>query len=113
MAGKRKYKRRKKVTNLKVNPELSGFDIRINSFGEIQSNYEIDQINTFLNKNLEDKKLHSGKNEEERPVTNDQRSTDGARDNKSREDQKGGKGKEKQMKKNSKSGKKNKKDREK
>ncbi len=44
-----------KKTN--ANPELDGFDIRIDPFGEIQSNYDIEAINNFLNKNLKDKKL--------------------------------------------------------
>ena len=60
---KRKYNKKKKRDNLKVNPQLPGFDIRINSFGEIQSNYEIDDVNKFLNKNLEDKKLKEIKKE--------------------------------------------------
>lgn len=58
---KRKYNKKKKRENLKVNPQLPGFDIRINSFGEIQSNYEIDEVNKFLDKNLEDKKLKETK----------------------------------------------------
>ncbi|MCS6821577.1 MAG: hypothetical protein NZ551_06885 [Microscillaceae bacterium] len=50
---------RKKKDNKKprVNPELQGFDIYVNSFGEIVSNYDIDQINAFLNRNVKDKKL--------------------------------------------------------
>jgi len=41
----------------KVHKELEGFDIRINSFGEITSSIDIDKINQFLNKNVDDKKL--------------------------------------------------------
>jgi len=41
----------------KVNKELEGFDINIDSFGEIQSSLPIDKINEFLNKNVDDKKL--------------------------------------------------------
>lgn len=41
----------------KVNPELEGFDIKIDPFGEIKTNYNIDKINEFLNKNVDDKKL--------------------------------------------------------
>lgn len=55
-------KRKKKVDPHKktsVNPELEGFDIRINPFGEIQSNYDIEEINEFLNKKLKDKKLRN------------------------------------------------------
>lgn len=40
-----------------VNKELEGFDISIDSFGEIKTSFEIDKINEFLNKNVEDKKL--------------------------------------------------------
>lgn len=41
----------------KVNPELEGFDIRIDSFGEIKTTFDIEKINEFLNKNVDDKKL--------------------------------------------------------
>lgn len=41
----------------KVNPELEGFDIKINTFGEITATMSIDKINDFLDKNVEDKKL--------------------------------------------------------
>jgi hypothetical protein len=54
---KRKYHKKRKKDELKVNPQLPGFDIKINSFGEIQSNYEIDEVNEFLDKNIVDKKL--------------------------------------------------------
>ena len=41
----------------KVNKDLEGFDIKIDSFGEIQSALPVDKINEFLNKNVKDKKL--------------------------------------------------------
>lgn len=41
----------------KVNKELEGFDIQIDSFGELKSSINIDQINQFLNNNVDDKKL--------------------------------------------------------
>ena len=48
----------KKTTELpKVHKELEGFDIKINSFGEITSTFDMDKINEFLNRNVEDKKL--------------------------------------------------------
>lgn len=40
-----------------VNKELEGLDININSFGEIQSSFNIDKINEFLDANVADKKL--------------------------------------------------------
>ncbi|WP_114748782.1 hypothetical protein [Pleomorphovibrio marinus] len=50
-------KKTKKDENPKVNPDLDGFKMNINSFGEISSSYSIDKINEFLNKNVDDKKL--------------------------------------------------------
>lgn len=41
----------------RVHKELEGFDIQINSFGEITTSFEIDKINQFLNKTVDDKKL--------------------------------------------------------
>ena len=50
---------RKSKTNLvpQVNPELEGFDIRINEFGEIISNIDVKKLNNFLDVNVEDKKF--------------------------------------------------------
>ncbi|HYG40505.1 MAG TPA: hypothetical protein VD908_17875 [Cytophagales bacterium] len=48
-----------------VNPELEGFDIKINSFGEIITNYDVDKINEFLNRNVDDKKLRHLDSEQE------------------------------------------------
>ena len=41
----------------KVHEELEGLNITINSFGEISRSIDVDRINSFLDKNLEDKKL--------------------------------------------------------
>lgn len=41
----------------RVHQELEGFEIKVNPLGEITSNYDIDQINKFLDKNVYDKKL--------------------------------------------------------
>lgn len=41
----------------KVHPELEGFEIKINPLGDISSNYNIDQLNEFLDSNVRDKKL--------------------------------------------------------
>ena len=40
--------------------ELEGFDIRVNAFGELESSFDIDKINAFLNEKVDDKKLGSG-----------------------------------------------------
>ena len=50
-----KNKKDKKDPN--VHDDLKGFDIKINEFGEIISNLDVDKVNTFLNENVEDKKL--------------------------------------------------------
>ena len=52
--GRKRLSKREKP---KVNPELEGFDIKIDSFGEIKTNYDVDKINKFLNRHVDDKKL--------------------------------------------------------
>ncbi len=41
----------------KVHKDLEGFDIQINSFGEIQTSFDIDKLNQFLNDKTDDKKF--------------------------------------------------------
>ncbi len=53
MAKKKKSSEKK----ARVHKDLEGFEIKINPLGEITSNYDIDQINKFLDKNVYDKKL--------------------------------------------------------
>ncbi|MCG8310465.1 MAG: hypothetical protein MI975_23940 [Cytophagales bacterium] len=63
MGGKRKSLEKKKPD---VSKELEGLDIAINSLGEIQSTYDVDKINEFLDIHVEDKKLkNKGFSEEE------------------------------------------------
>lgn len=50
-------KKSKKDDNPRVNADLEGFKMSINSFGEISSSFSIDKINEFLNSNVDDKKL--------------------------------------------------------
>lgn len=40
-----------------VHEELDGLEIKINEFGQIISNYDVQQINKFLNREVDDKKL--------------------------------------------------------
>lgn len=58
-------KKRKKDRH--IHEELEGFDVKINPFGQIESNFDIDKINQFLNERVDDKKLrdHEGHDEEE------------------------------------------------
>jgi hypothetical protein len=59
--------KKKKSTEKKarVHKDLEGFEIKVNPLGEITSNYNIDQINKFLDKNVYDKKLTKKEDEEE------------------------------------------------
>lgn len=45
----------------KVNKDLEGFEIKINTFGEINTTFDLDKINDFLNRNVDDKKLRDRK----------------------------------------------------
>ncbi len=45
----------------KVHPELEGFELNVNSFGEITTNFDIDKVNEFLNRKVDDKKLRNRK----------------------------------------------------
>lgn len=40
-----------------LHKDLEGLDIRINEFGEIEGNMDMEKLNKFLDKNVEDKKL--------------------------------------------------------
>lgn len=57
-------KKMKKKGTPDVHNELTGFDIKIDAFGELQSNLPIDRLNSFLNENVEDKKLNNTVEEE-------------------------------------------------
>jgi hypothetical protein len=50
-------KPRKEAPKPKVHKDLQGFEVSINQFGEIKSNLNIESINEFLDKNVDDKKL--------------------------------------------------------
>ena len=41
----------------KVHKDLQGLDIVIDQFGEIKANMNIEKLNDFLDKNVDDKKL--------------------------------------------------------
>ena len=66
MGGKRKSLDKKHPD---VNRDLIGLDININSLGEIQSTYDIDKINEFLDSHVEDKKLPGKKHSEDEEKT--------------------------------------------
>ncbi len=49
----------------RVHKDLDGLEVSIDSFGEIRSNMNIEKINEFLNKNVDDKKLLAREDYEE------------------------------------------------
>lgn len=56
----------------KINPDLEGLSVNINSLGEVVTSYDIDKLNQFLNDNVDDKKLRDrnpdGNQDEEPPA---------------------------------------------
>ncbi|WP_435352762.1 hypothetical protein [Emticicia sp. SJ17W-69] len=58
---KKKIEDKASTEKPRVHKDLSGFDIKINSFGEIQMSYDVEKINQFLNKTVDDKKLRNRK----------------------------------------------------
>ncbi len=65
--------RKKKTTEIpkssrpSFHENLKGFDIKVNTFGEMESTFEIDRINEFLNKEVHDKKLEASESEIKTP----------------------------------------------
>jgi hypothetical protein len=57
MAKKENKKKEKPAPKARVHQDLSGFEVSINEFGEIRGNMNVEKINEFLNKNVDDKKL--------------------------------------------------------
>lgn len=54
---KKEEKSSRKQGKPRVHKDLDGFEVSIGQFGELQSNMNIEKINEFLNKNVDDKKL--------------------------------------------------------
>lgn len=64
MNSKIKVLSKKQIKKPDIHEDLEGFDIKINRFGQLQTNFEIDKLNVFLNENVEDKKLKVNSEEE-------------------------------------------------
>ena len=47
----------KRIAKNVTNEGLKGLDIRINEFGQVDFSMQLEDVNQFLNKNLEDPKL--------------------------------------------------------
>jgi hypothetical protein len=57
MAKNKSDKPSKKQGKPRVHQELKGFEVSIDTFGELKSNLPIEKLNDFLNENVDDKKL--------------------------------------------------------
>jgi len=55
-------KKKSKNGKPQVNKALKGYEIHINEFGEITSNFSPDKLNAFLNEHVEDKKITTDSN---------------------------------------------------
>jgi len=53
----KKESKSKKQGKPRVHNELKGFEVSIDTFGELKSNLPIEKLNSFLNENVDDKKL--------------------------------------------------------
>jgi hypothetical protein len=58
-------KKKPKKGKPEMHPELEGFELYINEFGEIVSNTDLSKINEFLNRHVEDKKFKEREDYEE------------------------------------------------
>jgi len=56
--------KKEKPTKPSVHDEISGFDIKVDQFGQLRTNMDIDKINQFLKENVTDKKLQANSEEE-------------------------------------------------
>ena len=64
MPGKKKREGSPSKKKSTFHHELEGFDLKINPFGEMESNFSIDQLNSFLDHRVADKKFQRGEEEE-------------------------------------------------
>ena len=78
MTRKKRNKKEKQNQKPRVNKELEGFDIEIDAFGEIKTNYDINKINEFLNREVDDKKLRHLQSESEEGTKSENTSDDTA-----------------------------------
>ena len=57
MAKKKKPPKKTPPKKPRVHKDLEGFEMSVDQFGEIKSNMNIEKINEFLDRNVDDKKL--------------------------------------------------------
>ncbi len=57
-------------SSIKVSEKLGNFDVVIDAFGKIKAQYNVDDINAFLNENVDDKKLRKSPEMVEKIIEN-------------------------------------------
>jgi hypothetical protein len=72
MARKKQQKKQDKSNQADVHEDLKGLEININPFGEIETNYDIQKINNFLNEHVDDKKLKEREELQRKGLSKDQ-----------------------------------------
>ena len=72
MGRKKKQNKEAKDNQANVHKELKGLEININPFGEIETNYDIQEINKFLNEHVDDKKLREREELKRKGLAKDQ-----------------------------------------
>jgi hypothetical protein len=58
-------KKKPKTGKPQLHKDLEGFEMNINEFGEITSTMNVEKVNEFLNRNVDDKKFKERTDEEE------------------------------------------------
>ena len=58
-------KKKSKTGKPQLHKELEGFEMSVNEFGEIKSTMDVEKINEFLNRHVDDKKFKERDDEEE------------------------------------------------
>lgn len=86
MTRKKQQKQQAKSNQADVHEDLKGLEININPFGEIETNYDIQKINDFLNENVDDKKLREREELKRKGISKDQQNDHQVSDNQNNTD---------------------------
>ena len=69
MSTPRPPRRRKPHKLPDVHPDLEGFDVRLNAFGEVDMTIPIDRLNDFLDREVDDPKLRQWDSSDGEPAS--------------------------------------------
>lgn len=81
MTRKKQQRNQAKSNQADVHEDLKGLEININPFGEIETNYDIQKINDFLNEHVDDKKLREREELQRKGLSKDLQSDNESSDN--------------------------------